>query len=221
MVSVIIVCHNYGMYLSECIKSILTNKKQYLKEIIIIDDSSSDNTFLISKLWAKKNNKIKVYKKYFRSLAKSTNFGIKKSKSNWVTKIDADDFVSKTYLEDFVKEIKSKKLDFVYGDLIEYHNSKKKKKIKQNYPINNLLKYPVGSGTVINKKFWKKLNGFNEKLYYQDDFDFWLKVKKDNKFAKGYLNKANYFYRKHNNNMSKSFFKKNFTKILIIIKNLI
>jgi glycosyltransferase involved in cell wall biosynthesis len=44
MVSIIVVSHNYGQFLTKCINSILTNNLNYLKEIIIVDDASKDNT---------------------------------------------------------------------------------------------------------------------------------------------------------------------------------
>ena len=113
MVSVIVISHNYGQFLTKCINSILTNNLNYLKEIIIVDDASRDNTSEVAKKLKKKNKLIKYFKKDFFSLSKSTNFGIKKAKSRFVTKIDADDYVSKNFLKSFCDEIINKKLDFL------------------------------------------------------------------------------------------------------------
>ena len=218
MVSVIVISHNYGQFLTKCINSILTNNLNYLKEIIIVDDASKDNTSDVAKKFKKKNKLIKYYKKDFFSLSKSTNFGIKKAKSRFVTKIDADDYVSKNFLKSFCDEIINKKLDFLYGDLVQIKKNYKKI-IKQNYKRKHLFKYPMGSGTIFSKKIWKSVNGFNEKLFFQDDFDFWLRIKKKNSFSFGYINQAHYFYRKHNSNMSKNIIQKNLTKLIVIIKN--
>lgn len=220
MISFIVPTHNYGRFLNKCVLSIFNNNSRFIKEVLIINDSSTDNTDLVVKKLRKKFKKIKYYKKNYKNLAKIYNFGISKSKSDLICKIDADDFISKNFLQDFVKEIKLKKLDFIYGNLVEFFKNKKKI-IKQNYDKNHILKYPLGSGTIFKKKLWKRVNGFNEKLYYQDDFDFWLKIKKEKSFKKGYIDKSNYFYRKHNNNMSRSIFKKNYTKLMILLKNLI
>ena len=64
------------------------------------------------------------------------------------------------------------------------------------------------------------MGGFDETLTYQDDFDFWLKVK-EKKFNKGYINQSHYFYKRHNLNMSNNLIKKYITKIYVILKNLI
>ena len=44
MISFIVPSHNYGTYLKKCVQSILKNNKKFIEEIIIINDSSSDNT---------------------------------------------------------------------------------------------------------------------------------------------------------------------------------
>ncbi len=220
MISIIVICHNYGRFLKKCIKSILLNEKKYIKEILIIDDSSKDNTKEVVFNLKKKNRLIKYFKKNFRSLSKSTNFGIKKSKSKWVTKIDADDYVFKNFLKVFYSELSKKKLDFIYGNIIERDRLKKKVRIiNQGNFKSKIFSYPMGSGTIFNKSVWSSVGGFDEKLHYQDDYDFWLKINKK-KFNIGYFNKALYCYQKHSKNMSNSLFKKNLTKIYVFFKNI-
>ena len=82
------------------------------------------------------------------------------------------------------------------------------------------LKYPYGSGTIFKKVLWEKVGGFNEKIKYQDDYDFWLRLNKLKKIKIGYINQSLYNYRKHKNNMSKNFYEKNITKTKILFKNL-
>ena len=146
MISIIVICHNYGRFLKKCIKSILLNEKKYIKEILIIDDSSKDNTKEVASNLKKKNRLIKYFRKNFGSLSKSTNFGIKKSKSEWVTKIDADDYVFKNFLKVFYSELNKKKLDFIYGNIIEKDNLKKKVRIiNQGSFKSKIFRYPMGS----------------------------------------------------------------------------
>ena len=70
MISIIVICHNYGRFLKKCIKSILLNEKKYIKEILIIDDSSKDNTKEVASNLKKKNRLIKYFRKNFGSLSK-------------------------------------------------------------------------------------------------------------------------------------------------------
>ena len=80
-------------------------------------------------------------------------------------------------------------------------------KNKKSY-IDSYIKYPHGSGTIYKKDLWKRIKGFDENLKYQDDYDFWLKIKKLKDVKIGYYSKQGYNYRIHDNNMSKSKFKK-------------
>ncbi len=222
MISFIVPTHNYGFYLKKCINSILSNDNKLIKEIIIVNDASTDNTKVIYIKNFKKIKKIKYFEKNFYSLSKSTNFGIKKSTGKWISKIDADDWVSNNFAKTYINFLKKKKLDFIYSNLILFHQRFKTYKIKnqQVSGLKRLFKYPVGSGTLFKKKIWKKIKGFNEKIYYQDDYDFWLKINNLKYIKIGYINKQLYYYRFHKSNMSKNFLKKNITKILILIRNI-
>ena len=78
----------------------------------------------------------------------------------------------------------------------------------------------MGSGCLFKKKIWKKVGGYNTNNFYQDDYDFWLRIKKLKGIRISYLNEALYVYNKHETNMSNNLFKKNLTKIKIFIKNI-
>ena len=55
MISFLIPSHNYGNFLKKCVKSIIKNNPKYIKEIIIVNDASSDNTDQIIKELKKEN----------------------------------------------------------------------------------------------------------------------------------------------------------------------
>ena len=65
------------------------------------------------------------------------------------------------------------------------------------------------------------MGGYNENIRYQDDFDFWLNLKKSKELKVGYVNKANYIYQKHKSNMSSNIIKKNLTKVFLLGKYLL
>ncbi len=222
MISFVIPSHNYGYLITNCILSIMKNEKKFVKEIIIINDSSTDNTDQIIKKLKKRYKKIKYFKKGFKNLSKTMNFGISKTTGKIICKVDADDsinpsFAKKTY--DFFLKSKS---DFVYSNVIINDKIKKKKYVKKqtsNYFIKNLF-YPLGSGCLFKKKVWEKVGGYNEKNFYQDDYDFWLKIKKTKGIKINHFDRAFYIYNKHENNMSKNILKKNLTKIKILLQNI-
>jgi len=223
MISIILLSHNYGHYLSDCIGSIRQNNQSNIGEIIIIDDGSKDETQKLVKQLKKNNKKIKYYKTNFLSLSKSYNYGVKKSKYNYISKIDADDMYDKNFFKLFFSNLKKKNYDFICGNLKVVNKNKKQIYIKKQ-KLNNfysIFQYPVGSGTIYKKKIWNKIKGFDENIKYQDDYDFWLKIKKIKNIKLGYLDKIAYNYRMHNKNMSKNLIKKNIIKLYVLLKNII
>ena len=219
MISVIVISHNYGSFLDKCLKSILKNDKKLIKEVIVLDDSSEDNTFDVVYKFKKKFKKIKYFKKNFKSLSKSINFSVKKATGSWITKVDADDYINQNFLKDFYNKIKLNKFNYIYGNIkIKNLNSKNNYILKQDHKLNSLLNYPLGSGCVYKKEIWLKVGGYNENIRYQDDYDFWLNLKKSKILKVGYVNKANYIYQKHSSNMSSSLIEKNLTKIYLLGK---
>ena len=101
MISIIIVNHNYVNFIEECIKSVKKNKSRLIKEIIIIDDASTDDSY--SFITKKYSNypKIKILKVKFFNLSKTLNYAIKKAKGDWIFKIDADDYINNNFVKLF------------------------------------------------------------------------------------------------------------------------
>ena len=72
MISVILLAHNYGKYLSECLDSIISNDNSLIGEIIIINDQSVDNTKEIVDVYKKKMIKLDILKLIFCHLQNLT-----------------------------------------------------------------------------------------------------------------------------------------------------
>ena len=146
MISFIVPTHNYGKYLKRCIFSILKNNPKYIREIIIINDASADNTDNIAT--SLKQKKIKYFKKNFKNLSKTMNFAIKMTSGNLLCKIDPDDEIKKNFAELHYKKFVKLKSDFLYSNfIIKKSNSRKKEiKIQKINPIFKKFQYPHGSG---------------------------------------------------------------------------
>ncbi len=222
MISFLVPSHNYGRYLGRCIRSILKNNSKYIKEIIVVNDASTDNTDeVIAKINSKKI-KLNYYKKNFKNLSKTMNYAIKQSKGNLLCKIDPDDEIKKNFAEKLCKKFYELNSDFLYSNFIEKNtfSNKKKIKIQKVIPFLRRFQYPHGSGCLFKKLVWKEVKGYNEKNFYQDDYDFWLKILNKKKFQINYCNESLYVYNRHNTNMSKNLISKNMTKVKIFFNNL-
>lgn len=131
-ISIIIPVYNVEKYLRECLDSILN---QTLKEfeVILVDDGSPDNSGIICDEYANRDSRFKVIHKKNAGVSAARNTGLKEAKGKWVTFIDSDDFVAKTFLENLYKPItEGLKVDFVQGGCVNYKNGEVES-IEQQY----------------------------------------------------------------------------------------
>lgn len=134
-VSVIIPAFNAQKFIRNAINSALQHL--CVKEIIVIDDGSNDNTYEICKNIAKNENKVKVLQHKRgenRGAGESRNCGIKYATGEYISFLDADDLYLNNRFDkalDLLKE--NVQIDGVYEVLgVEYYdNVSKGKHIKR------------------------------------------------------------------------------------------
>ncbi|MBZ9570443.1 glycosyltransferase [Methanobrevibacter sp. TMH8] len=135
-ISVIIPVYNVEKYLEQCLNSVVNQTLKDI-EIICINDNSSDNSLTILERYAKKDNRITIINNLKNSGGGfSRNEGLKIAKGEYISFIDADDWVEEEMLEYTYNESKSKNLDLLiflaknYDDVnsefyeIDYYNFK-------------------------------------------------------------------------------------------------
>ena len=195
--SIIITNYNYGKYLSRCIRSCLNQNINQKFEIIVIDDNSLDNSKnILKKFSSVKNFRYFVNKKNYGA-AKSANIGFKLAKGKYVTRVDADDFISNNFLRDLVEYLRINKnflgaaCDYTYID----KNGKKIQNISSE-------KKPIACGILYNKKKLKKYGWYNYKFRHREEEELRARIGKDYKIK--YLNISRYRYRLHKKNKTNS-----------------
>lgn len=155
LISVIIPIYNVSQYLNRCLKSVADQTYKNL-EIILVNDGSTDNSMGIIKKWARKDCRIKVINQKNKGLSGARNTGIKFAKGDYLTFIDADDYVTNDYVS------------YLYG-LLKQNN------FKSNLAICSLIKVFADSNKTQNMGNGKitTLSGKNclEKMCYDDLVD--------------------------------------------------
>ena len=130
-VDIIIPNYNKGIYLKDCVSSVInqTYKNWFL---YIIDDCSTDNSLQILDSF-KKNDNIKIVKlNKNKGLSFCRNLGIRISKSKYISFLDSDDYWTDNKLQDQIYFMTKNKYNFTYTDYITIFESKNNKKIKTN-----------------------------------------------------------------------------------------
>ena len=113
-ISIVIPTFNRGKTLLEVLPSYLNQK--YVKEIIIVDDFSSDNTEVLVKKYVFTNNKLKFIKNNKKQgTNETTNIGLRKATGKYIFIGEDDVELSDNYLEILFKHLKKEEADIISG----------------------------------------------------------------------------------------------------------
>lgn len=185
--SIILPTFNREKKIIKAINSVL-NQTYENWELIIIDNYSDDNT---EKIIRRINNNKIHYFKYSNNgnIAKSRNFGIKKSKGNFLCFLDSDDWWNSKKLY-YAQKFLKKGYKFLYHDMIirrkniifdiklSYCRQLKSlqfEDLKKNGPAF------ATSSVVVEKDLFSECNFFDENNLYiaWEDYDAWLRISKN------------------------------------------
>lgn len=182
MISIIVPLYNKANSIAQCIESILTQTyKEW--ECIIIDDGSTDDSFLIISKYLP-HPQIYYYKKKNGGVSSARNTGISYAKGEWICFLDADDYLLPNGLEDLLKPTIRSKVSMVSGNFYINKNGIKELYIKNSKNTlikNGVLAHFKGNicprcGAYICQKTILKKYPFNEKLSRYEDVDVILNL---------------------------------------------
>ena len=96
-ISVVVPCFNAEQTVERCISSLIAQTYRN-HEIIVVDDGSSDDTCKLIKKLAEKDERIILIEQSNRGVSAARNTGIENAQGNFISFVDADDFVERDYL---------------------------------------------------------------------------------------------------------------------------
>lgn len=103
MISVIVPVFNASQYLPRCIQSIL-GQTYSTWELILVDDGSTDNSFVLCKQYEKENpQKIRTFHQVNSGASIARKRGIAEANGEFLMFVDSDDIVEDDYLERLYK----------------------------------------------------------------------------------------------------------------------
>ena len=110
LVSVIVPVYNTEKYLQECLDSILGQTYEKI-EVLVTDDGSSDNSYGIMKCYANKDSRVKIFKQENKGPNAARLNSLRYANGEYVTFVDADDFIDKNLISDQLEVIFKQKVD--------------------------------------------------------------------------------------------------------------
>ena len=183
LVSIVMNCHNGEKYLAESLESILSQSYKNW-ELIFFDNASNDLSKDIFKSYNDKRFKY-FYNKKKINLYHARNKAIQKTKGDFISFIDADDWWEKNNLNSRKDFFFNRSYSFSYSNCYYYFEKNKKKKLfsNQKLPSGNIFEllcknYLVNLSTIIiRRSFLSKLSYiFDKKYNVIGDFDLILRI---------------------------------------------
>jgi glycosyltransferase involved in cell wall biosynthesis len=177
LISIILPVYNGEKHLVQSIESCLNQTYKNI-ELIIVNDCSTDTSLEIALRYKEKDNRVKVIDNLTnKKLPASLNIGHANANGELLTWTSHDNFYEPNALEILSQELLKNNSDLVYSDMnLVYENSDKIKKRDLNeiesLPFGNC----IGASFLYKKKVFLELNGYNEKLFLVEDYDFWLRA---------------------------------------------
>lgn len=221
LVSIIIPVYNAGRYLEETIKSALTQTWPN-KEIIIIDDGSTDSSLTIAKNFA--GESLTIAQQQNKGASAARNKGLSIAKGEYIQFLDADDLLAPDKIASQVNSLNKSPRHVSLCHTVHFADGAHHQKQKVNPewyshdfddPIDFLIKLYAsweiiyGYGGMIQPNAWltpaeviKKAGPWNEQLSVDDDGEFFCRVILASDGVR-FSDTINY-YRKHSNHKSLS-----------------
>lgn len=225
LISIVIPIYNAEKYLEECLNSI---KNQTYKnfEVIMVNDGSKDDSETICMNFLRSDSRFRYLKKENGGVSSARNVGLDNVEGDYITFIDADDWVDENHLEILIDGIIKNNCEVAISSYMQFINT------RETYLINiysNQEKYLLNYGKMNREKFLTELpklisinNSFNcavSKLFsrrlvedirfdsniiYAEDLDFYFKLylKVNNVI---FINAETYIYRQHDESTTSGF----------------
>ncbi len=204
-ITVYIASHNYGSYLQTAIESVLRQTVDGW-ELLVINDNSTDNTEEVMDLYCG-DPRVRCFTTGGIGLPAVCNLALREARGRYLIRLDGDDIfdenillVLKNYLD------RHQECAMVFPDFFLIDNSGQvfaQERREKVYLMNHMLDVPAnGACCMIRGQVLRDIGGYREDLGAQDGFDLWNKLIE--KHRCGNVNVPLFYYRKHDNNLTRN-----------------
>ena len=154
-ISIIIPVYNGSLLIERCLNSVFNQNGDYILEVIVVDDGSTDNSLQVLEDYPQP---LIILKQANQGPTVARNKGIEKTTGKYLAFLDADDYWEPTFLKETVSFLESKKEAIAVSvgqihKIIGKEDNIMPQLINENHAINQ-------EGIVIDNfyKFWEKYN---------------------------------------------------------------
>ncbi|MFT3918854.1 glycosyltransferase family 2 protein [Cloacibacterium sp.] len=121
-ISIIIPVYNAAPYLEDCLQSI-SNQSFTDFEILAINDGSTDSSLNILSQYQKKEERLKIFSQKNKGVSAARNLGLENGSGEFVTFVDADDWLHSETLRAYVIALREENVDIVISQFLQKRNN--------------------------------------------------------------------------------------------------
>lgn len=213
LVSVIVPIYNAELFLKKCIGSLQEQSYNNI-EIILVDDGSTDSSREICEAVCLRDERFIYYYKTNGGVSDARNYGLKVSHGQYITFVDADDYVEKNYIELQLQNIEAYNCDIavcgfyiVDTDISKMSNNKAVGMLTELDYVKSLSENIYFGGFSWNKMFRRKIidNIFFPKgvRYCEDTYFVCAAVGRGARIY--YDSTPLYYYKQHSNSATSKY----------------
>lgn len=224
LISIVIPIYNAEKYLEECLNSIKNQTYQNF-EVIMVNDGSKDNSETICKRFSEDDTRFRYFKKENGGVSSARNIGLDNVEGDYITFIDADDWVDENHLQLLITTVKKNHSDIVVSSYKQFNNIDvfylRAYSLQEKYLLNfermnrddfltifpKLMSTNVCFNNAVAKLFRKELVNdlrFDTSIKYGEDLDFYFRLYL-NVDSVSYVDEPTYVYRVHGDSTTSNF----------------
>ncbi|MCR5727940.1 MAG: glycosyltransferase [Lachnospiraceae bacterium] len=150
LISIIVPIYNAEEYLEDCLDSIVKQTYKNL-EILLVENGSTDDSFKICQEYASRYSNIRLLKEGIRQQGSARNRALSEMTGVYYCFVDADDYVSESYVEKMYAAAKEYSADLVLCGVVNMLECRDVKK-----DVTNSV-YPEKDPGKLRRSVWGKL----------------------------------------------------------------
>ena len=195
--SIVITSHNYGQYIERCVRSCLNQRLvSQAPEIIVVDDHSSDDTVERLDKFRQFSNFSLIHTEQNVGVAEASNLGIRQATSEFVVRVDADDYVSERFVFFLSEYLKANSQAF--GVACDYVLVDEKERSLER---RSAVEWPISCAILYRRDLLIQAGLYDSDFRHREEEE--LRMRLGEAYTIEYLRMPLYRYRMHKSNKTK------------------
>jgi glycosyltransferase involved in cell wall biosynthesis len=195
----IVTCvYNHGQYLAECIASVRAQTEKDIEHIIVIDGATDDSLAIAERASMDDERVIVVRNARNHGLAYSQNFGVLHTTAPWVLKVDADDRISPTYVEEILRAASAdSRRNVIFSPCQHFGARTDVYRYPPFRPARMIDSLMIAGCAAVRKDLWQAVGGLDETMRFAEDWDLYIRAQLAVGLTPHQLSQPLWHYRQH------------------------